>query len=117
LLPQISLFDILGKISRSFHSVFLVPTDDLPFPAIFPGYYTGRALHVHAKVFPEWKELPNGTFEAGRLAHVGQFFFDDQLEEAIDRVRGGCVISIHVSRELGAWDVYKKGIEDGTLAL
>ncbi|THH18831.1 hypothetical protein EW146_g2238 [Bondarzewia mesenterica] len=49
------------------------------FTTIFPGYYTGRATHVHTKVFPEWKTLPNGTFESGRLSHVGQFFFDDDI--------------------------------------
>lgn len=54
--------------------------------AIFPGYYTGRALHIHTKVFPEWKELPNGTFEAGRLSHTGQFFFDDEIVEVTSKV-------------------------------
>jgi hypothetical protein len=55
--------------------------------AIFPGYYTGRALHVHVKVFPDWQVLPNNTFRGGSLAHVGQFFFDDHLEAVIDEVR------------------------------
>lgn len=54
--------------------------------AIFPGYYTGRAVHVHTKVFPEWRELPNGTFEAGRLSHTGQFFFDDDIVEVTSKV-------------------------------
>jgi protocatechuate 3,4-dioxygenase beta subunit len=55
--------------------------------AIFPGYYTGRATHIHTKVFTDWKVLPNGTFEAGRLAHVGQFFFDDDVNVEVDKVR------------------------------
>jgi hypothetical protein len=55
--------------------------------AIFPGYYTGRALHVHVKVFPDWEVLPNNSFHGGSLAHVGQFFFDDHLEAVIDEVR------------------------------
>ena len=55
--------------------------------AIFPGYYTGRALHVHVKVFPDWEVLPNNSFRGGTLAHVGQFFFDDDLEAVIDEVR------------------------------
>jgi hypothetical protein len=55
--------------------------------AIFPGYYTGRALHVHVKVFPDWHVLPNNSFRGGKLAHVGQFFFDDDLEAVIDEVR------------------------------
>ncbi|KAI5886635.1 aromatic compound dioxygenase [Schizophyllum commune H4-8] len=49
------------------------------FTTIFPGYYTGRAVHVHTKVFTDWSVLPNGSFVAGRLAHTGQFFFEDDI--------------------------------------
>lgn len=55
--------------------------------AVFPGYYTGRATHIHTKVFPQWSVLPNGTFEVGRLSHTGQFFFDDEINLQIDKVR------------------------------
>ena len=55
--------------------------------AIFPGYYTGRATHIHAKVFPEWTVIKeNNTYKGGRLSHVGQFFFDEELNEVIDKV-------------------------------
>lgn len=56
------------------------------FTSIFPGYYTGRATHVHVKVHPEWTMLPNGTFQSGRLIHTGQFFVDDELNEQIDKL-------------------------------
>jgi hypothetical protein len=56
------------------------------FLAIFPGYYTGRATHVHTKVFPTWTALPNGTFTSDQLAHVGQFFFDDEINMRVDNV-------------------------------
>ncbi|TFK19602.1 aromatic compound dioxygenase [Coprinopsis marcescibilis] len=56
------------------------------FTTIFPGYYTGRATHVHTKVFPEWVPLQNGSFKAGRLSHVGQFFFEDGINLAIDNM-------------------------------
>ncbi|KAJ3915122.1 Intradiol ring-cleavage dioxygenase [Lentinula edodes] len=49
------------------------------FTTIFPGYYTGRATHVHAK-------NPNGTFDGGKLAHVGQFFFEDDLNMQVDKM-------------------------------
>jgi hypothetical protein len=65
--------------------------------AIFPGYYTGRALHVHVKVFPDWEVLPNNSFRGGSLAHVGQFFFDDDLEAVIDEVRLLQKLSVDVS--------------------
>lgn len=54
--------------------------------AIFPGYYTGRAVHVHAKVFPTWTILPNGTFEPGKLLHTGQFFFEEEINVQVDKV-------------------------------
>ncbi|KAG7439817.1 aromatic compound dioxygenase [Guyanagaster necrorhizus] len=56
------------------------------FSTIFPGYYTGRATHIHTKVFPSWTPLPNGTFEAGKLVHVGQFFFDDEINSQVDKM-------------------------------
>ncbi|PBK83899.1 aromatic compound dioxygenase [Armillaria gallica] len=56
------------------------------FSTIFPGYYTGRATHIHTKVFPSWTPLPNGTFEAGKLVHVGQFFFDDEINVQVDKM-------------------------------
>ncbi|KAF5390964.1 hypothetical protein D9757_004017 [Collybiopsis confluens] len=56
------------------------------FTTIFPGYYTGRATHIHSKVFTEWTENPNGTFDGRKLAHVGQFFFEDDLNLQIDKM-------------------------------
>ncbi|CAO1630444.1 unnamed protein product [Sympodiomycopsis kandeliae] len=56
------------------------------FTSIFPGYYTGRATHVHVKVHPEYQVLPNGTFTSSRLIHTGQFFVDDHLNEQIDKI-------------------------------
>ncbi|KZP23405.1 hypothetical protein FIBSPDRAFT_951938 [Athelia psychrophila] len=47
---------------------------------IFPGYYTGRALHIHTKVFTDWAPLANGTFKAG------QFFFGDDVSETINKM-------------------------------
>lgn len=66
-----------------------LPTDRngvAEFTSVFPGYYQGRATHVHVKVFPEWQMLPNGTFTSGRLVHTGQFFVEDDLNEQIDKV-------------------------------
>ncbi len=42
--------------------------------------------HVHAKVFQLWTTLPNSTFEAGKLSHVGQFFFDDNVNLQVDNI-------------------------------
>ncbi|KIY72247.1 aromatic compound dioxygenase [Cylindrobasidium torrendii FP15055 ss-10] len=56
------------------------------FTTIFPGYYTGRATHVHTKVFQDWQPTDNGSFTGGRLMHVGQFFFDDEVNSVIDKM-------------------------------
>jgi len=57
------------------------------FTTIYPGYYTGRATHVHAKVFPEWTvNKENNTYKGGRLSHVGQFFFDEEINMVIDKM-------------------------------
>ncbi|KAF9474658.1 aromatic compound dioxygenase [Pholiota conissans] len=66
------------------------PTDKngvVQFTTIYPGYYTGRATHIHTKVYPEWSVIPeNNTFKAGRLAHTGQWFFDEDMNMVIDKM-------------------------------
>ncbi|KAK4057717.1 hypothetical protein OIO90_001365 [Microbotryomycetes sp. JL221] len=57
------------------------------FSSIFPGYYTGRATHVHVKVHTEWEpHSNNGTFTASRMIHVGQLFVEDEINSVIDRI-------------------------------
>lgn len=41
---------------------------------------------VHVKVHPEWTAHENGTFSPSRLVHVGQFFFEDDLNMAVDKL-------------------------------
>ncbi|KAF9527163.1 Intradiol ring-cleavage dioxygenase [Crepidotus variabilis] len=66
------------------------PTDKngvAQFSTIYPGYYTGRATHIHTKVFTSWAPInENNTFTADRLAHVGQFFFDEDLNTVVDKM-------------------------------
>lgn len=54
--------------------------------AIFPGYYTGRATHVHIKVHTKWEPNANGTFTTGGIVHTGQFFVEDSINEVIDKI-------------------------------
>lgn len=57
------------------------------FTSVFPGYYTGRATHVHAKVHTKWTPVPeNGTFVSDHLIHTGQFFVPDGINQQIDKV-------------------------------
>jgi hypothetical protein len=43
---------------------------------IYPGWYQGRALHIHMKVFTGATILANGTFTSGINIHTGQLFFN-----------------------------------------
>jgi protocatechuate 3,4-dioxygenase beta subunit len=42
------------------------------FNTIYPGWYRGRTVHIHVKVHV-----------GGRAIHTGQFFFDDNLSDAV----------------------------------
>jgi protocatechuate 3,4-dioxygenase beta subunit len=44
------------------------------FDTIYPGWYTGRAPHIHVKVHV-----------GGSVVHTGQLFFDDVLSDAVYR--------------------------------
>lgn len=62
------------------------PTDEngvMEMKTIFPGFYTGRAIHIHIQVYTEWTLHPNGTLDSGNLVNTGQVYFDEDLEEQI----------------------------------
>jgi protocatechuate 3,4-dioxygenase beta subunit len=42
------------------------------FKTIYPGWYSGRAVHIHVKVHV-----------GGNVVHTGQFFFDDAVNDAV----------------------------------
>jgi protocatechuate 3,4-dioxygenase beta subunit len=44
------------------------------FRTIYPGWYAGRTVHIHVKVYL-----------GGRTVHTGQLFFPDSLTDAVDR--------------------------------
>ncbi|GAA5981534.1 hypothetical protein JCM10908_004145 [Rhodotorula pacifica] len=56
------------------------------FSSIFPGYYTGRATHVHLRVHTEWEPLKNGTFKSHRMLHTGQLFVPDSINMQVDKM-------------------------------
>jgi protocatechuate 3,4-dioxygenase beta subunit len=47
------------------------------FKTIFPGWYQGRAVHIHTKVHVDgtWSDA---GYEGGHTCHTGQFFFDEK---------------------------------------
>ncbi|EUC54366.1 protocatechuate 3,4-dioxygenase beta subunit, putative [Rhizoctonia solani AG-3 Rhs1AP] len=64
------------------------PTNDhglVEFKTKYPGYYTGRAIHIHTIITTNWTYLTNGTIESksGNTRHVGQVFFDEELNDQV----------------------------------
>ncbi|KAI1870666.1 uncharacterized protein JN550_005209 [Neoarthrinium moseri] len=56
------------------------------FDAIMPGHYTGRAVHIHIMAHIGATTLANGTIAGGHIAQVGQLFFDQTLNQAVNEV-------------------------------
>ncbi|KAF1811851.1 aromatic compound dioxygenase [Eremomyces bilateralis CBS 781.70] len=56
------------------------------FESIFPGHYTGRAIHIHIMSHVDAKVNPNNTLSGGTVAHVGQLYFDQDLITQVEKV-------------------------------
>ncbi|CUA68574.1 hypothetical protein RSOLAG22IIIB_13751 [Rhizoctonia solani] len=55
------------------------------FSTVYPGFYTGRTVHIHTMVHTNYSVATNGSIisHAGSVRHIGQLFFDDTLNEKI----------------------------------
>ncbi|KAH8705590.1 putative extracellular dioxygenase [Talaromyces proteolyticus] len=59
------------------------------FQTIFPGHYTGRAIHIHVLSHPanETTVYANGTISglySSHVSHIGQLFFDQDLISVVE---------------------------------
>ncbi|EUC56327.1 dioxygenase domain protein [Rhizoctonia solani AG-3 Rhs1AP] len=74
------------------------------FKSIYPGYYTGRAVHIHLMVQTNYSVATNGSIisHAGSLHHIGQLFFEDLLNDKI--VTQGVYANTTYSRRYNAED-------------
>jgi protocatechuate 3,4-dioxygenase beta subunit len=52
------------------------------FSSIFPGWYAGRAVHVHAKVHIG-RYIESGLAGGGHVAHTGQLFVAEDLTRSV----------------------------------
>ena len=60
--------------TRFLRGIQMTDADGLAtFATVYPGWYTGRAVHIHVKV------------GVGSSVHTGQMFFDDDLTDAVYR--------------------------------
>ncbi|KAF3771437.1 putative protocatechuate 3,4-dioxygenase beta subunit [Cryphonectria parasitica EP155] len=51
----------------------------LEMKTIFPGFYAGRAIHIHTEVYKDWVLHDNGTVRTGDIVNVGQLFFNESV--------------------------------------
>lgn len=54
------------------------------FATVYPGWYEGRAIHVHGKVHVGGEATK--TYSGGHVSHTGQFFFPEDLTERVARL-------------------------------
>jgi protocatechuate 3,4-dioxygenase beta subunit len=52
------------------------------FSTIYPGWYTGRDIHIHMKVHIGG-EAENGTYDGGHTSHTGQLAFADEITDEV----------------------------------
>jgi protocatechuate 3,4-dioxygenase beta subunit len=52
------------------------------FQTVYPGWYGGRAIHIHLKVHVGG-EAANGTYDGGHVSHTGQIAFDDDVTDQV----------------------------------
>ncbi|KAF8604396.1 aromatic compound dioxygenase [Ceratobasidium sp. AG-I] len=83
--------DIGGSTNMTDQLTFLrggYPTNSegmVEFQSVYPGYYDGRAVHVHIMVHTNYSVSSNGTIisHAGQVRHIGRLFFEDSLNDQI----------------------------------
>lgn len=53
------------------------------FTTVYPGWYTGRTVHIHMKVHIDGDVVDADTYDGGHVSHTGQLFFDDAISDEI----------------------------------
>ncbi len=54
------------------------------FATIYPGWYVGRSVHIHMKVWTNGATV-SGKYEGGHACHTGQLFFPEDVTDTIAR--------------------------------
>ncbi|KAG8815798.1 hypothetical protein FRC17_000588 [Serendipita sp. 399] len=52
---------------------------------LYPGFYTGRTVHIHTMIHQNISYHTNGTIisASGKLRHIGQIFFDEAINALV----------------------------------
>jgi protocatechuate 3,4-dioxygenase beta subunit len=88
---------------------------ELAFATIYPGWYQGRAVHIHLRVRTDGA-LAAETYQGGHIAHTGQLYF---AEDVSDRVFALPPYASHSGRRLRHEDdsIFKSGGAAGLVTL
>jgi protocatechuate 3,4-dioxygenase beta subunit len=55
------------------------------FSTLYPGWYFGRAIHIHAKV--HLGGAAEKKYSGGHVAHTGQFYFPEDVTERVAKIQ------------------------------
>jgi protocatechuate 3,4-dioxygenase beta subunit len=55
------------------------------FSSLYPGWYSGRAIHIHLKVHLGGN-MAAETYKGGHVSHTGQLFFPEDLTEQVAKM-------------------------------
>ncbi|KAI5801984.1 Intradiol ring-cleavage dioxygenase [Pyronema domesticum] len=83
-----SSFEAEGTANKTFLRG-LQATDEqgvMQMTSIFPGWYSGRATHIHTVAHVGGSMNSNGTYTGGTVAHIGQVFFPEDVLEQIGEI-------------------------------
>ena len=56
------------------------------FTTIYPGWYVGRAIHIHLKVRVGGRAA-DGTYAGGHVSHTGQLFFPEEVTDEVAKLQ------------------------------
>ncbi|MFJ7150158.1 intradiol ring-cleavage dioxygenase [Streptomyces sp. NPDC100445] len=85
------------------------------FTTVYPGWYVGRALHIHVKTHAGGT-VANGRYQGGHVSHTGQLYFPETYNSRIATLAP--YRSNTASRTLNARDgIYRHGGSSTLLSL
>ncbi|EIM81495.1 aromatic compound dioxygenase [Stereum hirsutum FP-91666 SS1] len=86
----------------------IYPTDEngvVEFASVIPGYYYGRATHIHAQVYKDVTVAQNGSVMVNdTLFHTSQFYFTDEFNAETDQIYPYSLHSALLNRTLDVDD-------------
>ncbi|KAF2965821.1 hypothetical protein GQX73_g7781 [Xylaria multiplex] len=92
------------------------PTNDggvMEMKTTFPGFYSGRTLHIHVQAYTDWTLHDNGTVSSGNIVSTGQLYFDESLSAQLMALEP-YASHTQINRTTNSIDsIYEGGLEGG----